>query len=778
MPAKTHRGAGRAAAVTRQLLGRPSRAATWAAIYLTLVAAVLCAVPLFDLLAYEFCLALGIAQVPASLVVGHRAACRVRQQPSAPAWWAVRDITLALVPPLVLVLGNALRVRNCNVGHGLVLYAALPWTSACYGGVVACAATTLLRRAMPRPARAHGVALAALGLAPLACSLARLYWQPPIAAYDHLWGYFAGSIYDEQVTLTPAFWAFRAATAGRIVAAVALSAFATRGVRSRRQVWAAALGTCACVVGVDAAVGPRQGYRVDRAQLRRVLPQQRHCRGVVLHLPASLDAAAATRLTRDHAFRLAQARRRLQLGEAKRPVHSWVFADAEAKARWTGGRNTMVAKPWLGEIYLHGTATPHPLVAHELVHAVLGPYGQGPLGVPRQQGVGVGVNVGLVEGMAEAVAFAERPFTAEEVTSCLWPTGGANLLEAAMGGRRGPGAPPFWAQPGPRAYAASGAFVGYLSRRFGPAALLQIYGGAPWETATGAPLPALVADFAAALTQTPPDAATCARARASYARPSVFGRVCAHEIAALQAAQRDSSPAAALALQRRIAAFVPGDWREQVALATRLLATDAPADAAEAAQILAATPAQNPPAAAAVHEAVAGALARTGRLTEAAAQLRAGLALPCDPPLARTLFVRQWSLGQPPALREATDALLAGRCEPWRCAALLAEAAVGNDATAGYLLGRQLFVRDQLTQASTALRAAGTHPFVPIEAERLRLLALAAWRARTDDPRADAATLDDLLARLEAPPMPADAHRFAADLRERRAFENTDAEGT
>ena len=761
---------------------RPSRATVLAASYLTVVAAALCAVPLFDLLAYEFCLAMGFAQVPASLFVGHRAACRVGPQPGVATWWAARDITLALLPPLGLVLGNALRVRNCNVGHGLVLYAALPWASACYGSVVACTATTLLRRTMPRPARARPekIMLAALGLAPLGYSLARLYWQPPIAAYDHLWGYFAGSIYDEQVALTPAFWAFRAATAGRILAAVACCAFAARAVVSRRRVWAAALGACVFVVGVDAAVGPRAGYRVDRAQLRRVLPQERHCRGVVLHLPASLDASDATRLARDHAFRLAQAKRRLQLGEEARPVHSWVFADADAKARWTGGRNTMVAKPWLGEIYLHGTATPHPLVAHELVHALLGPYGERPFGVPRQQGVGV--NVGLVEGMAEAVAFADRSLTAEEVTSCLWSTGGATLLEAAMGGRLGAGAPPFWAQPGPRAYAASGAFVGYLSRRFGPAALLQIYGGAPWEAATGAPLPALVADFAAALTQAPPHAATCARARASYARPSVFGRVCAHEIATLKTAQRDASPTAGLALQRRIAAFLPGDWREQIALATRLLATDAPADAAEAAQILAATPAQNPPAAAAVHEAVAGALARTGRLSEAASQLRAGLALPCDPPLARALFVRQWSLGQAPALREATDALLAGRCEPWRCAALLAQAAAGNDATASYLLGRQLFVRGQLAQASAALSAAGPHPFVPIEAERQRLLALAAWRARTDDcgagSSADADALNDLLAHLEAPLMPADAHRFAADLRERITFEKEGAKGT
>ena len=50
----------------------------------------------------------------------------------------------------------------------------------------------------------------------LGTTLWRLYAQPPLFAYDHLWGYFAGPLYDELVQVSGPLLAFRASTLARI----------------------------------------------------------------------------------------------------------------------------------------------------------------------------------------------------------------------------------------------------------------------------------------------------------------------------------------------------------------------------------------------------------------------------------------------------------------------------------------------------------------------------------------------------------------------------------
>ena len=96
------------------------------------VGLVLCFVPLFDLLGYEFSLALAVV---ASLATGHIAAAypaRVRDQlaPFPGARWTVARLYLVctsyglslLLVPLILISLNALRVRNCDPLEGVGFY--------------------------------------------------------------------------------------------------------------------------------------------------------------------------------------------------------------------------------------------------------------------------------------------------------------------------------------------------------------------------------------------------------------------------------------------------------------------------------------------------------------------------------------------------------------------------------------------------------------------------------------------------------------------------------
>ena len=121
-------------------------------------------------------------------------------------WWQATLATWgALLAPLAAVLANALRVRNCDVTAGLLWFVMLPMLSAAMGsgaGVVA---------GLVRPWRGR-VAPTALAMAIVVASVAwgvwRFYAAPPIFGYDPFVGYFAGTLYDEEIAIAAAFlWA-------------------------------------------------------------------------------------------------------------------------------------------------------------------------------------------------------------------------------------------------------------------------------------------------------------------------------------------------------------------------------------------------------------------------------------------------------------------------------------------------------------------------------------------------------------------------------------------
>src|SRR5689334_24702121 len=98
------------------------RALIWGGL-LALLAVVLAFVPLFDVLGYDFCFALGLAAALAAVDVGNGLVA-VRGRPAGAAD-LLRLCSVAcgvaaalLVLPLLISIANAMRVRNCSFAAG------------------------------------------------------------------------------------------------------------------------------------------------------------------------------------------------------------------------------------------------------------------------------------------------------------------------------------------------------------------------------------------------------------------------------------------------------------------------------------------------------------------------------------------------------------------------------------------------------------------------------------------------------------------------------------
>ncbi len=133
-----------------------------------------------------------------------------------------------------------------------------------------------------------------------------------------------------------------------------------------------------------------------------------------------------------------------------------------------GAAGTEYAKPWLGEIHLADAPLPHPLLRHELVHAIAAPLAPGPLHVPAR--AGVLVSAGLVEGLAVALEVPRGAWTVHE-----WSRAARDLgLLPDVARIVGPAG--FWTQAPARAYTAAGSFLAFLLERHGAAAVARAYG--------------------------------------------------------------------------------------------------------------------------------------------------------------------------------------------------------------------------------------------------------------------------------------------------------------
>ena len=777
---------------------RPSRVAArraplaWGAIG-ALVAGGLCFVPLFDLVGYELALAIAPLAAIAALHLALRRVARRRAAASfaareaadvAPlralaglALGGLVDAVPLLVAPLVVVGLNGLRVRNCNPAIGLAWYAILPLASAAFAAALGAAIGVLAPRATGRLALPVAIAVA---LGALAASLARLYRAPPIFVFDPIFGYFAGSLYDEHVAIPRALGWARAYHVAIAAAALAVAAWLLDGhalaarplaARGRRR---AALRAAALIAAAAALyrLGPTLGYRHDAGSIAAALGGERRTDHFVLHFrPDGAYGRELDDVALELELRHALLRERLGIAPA-RPVHAYLFDSAEEKQRLMGAGHTYIAKPWRGEIYVNHEAFPQAVLAHELAHVFGAAAGDPLLGVARR---GLRLDVGLIEGFAEAVTWHGASLVPDEQARVLDLLDRLPALDTVM-------SPAFWSLPAQQAYAVAGSFCHFLLERAGAPALVALYraGGArdAYRAIYGASFDALSAEWLAAIRRVVVPPEVLARERERLLRPSIFRRPCAHEVARRVEAARASAARGDHETARRLYAQVCADEPDDPGHLDELLGETAragrAADAADIGERLLAHPkttaAQRGVALAALGDlrALAGAPSAAAALYARAERHPADEAVARLYTVKRLLAERAADAAEPVrrGSRAALAALAGGGVDADEELAAITRAAADApaDPLLAYLAARQLAARARRGEARRLLARAlaGPLPDERFAREARRLDGELAFRERD---YAGAAAAFDRLAEVGTPAQRLDAALWATRAR-------------
>lgn len=528
----------------------------WAAS--VVAAAILCQLPLFSLLGYESSAVMGaVLGVLAAWLSAWEFSGQRLSGPLAPDRrdspaldWARRLVPrLALsVPPLALLLLNMVRVRNCDPLTGLAFWLAIPVPSIVLGHTLGFAAAALRPRPRAASALAAGVLVGELGW-----FLVRLIVEPPIQGHLWLAGWFAGSIYDEALSVPAGLLWHRAAllaSAGTVVVGIEAR---WRSLANRD---AAPLIRAAALALVPTAAlwwsQEHHGVHLEKEDIRAALGGELETEHfTVWYEPGAFSPDEISLLEEDLEFRydeLAAFFREDPVAWKGRRIGVYLYPDRQTQYRLFGSRNTFVARPWTHEMHLRWDELGDSSLAHELAHLFTAPFGGGPLRLATRDGVLV--HIGLVEGIALAADWPpseQDPHTTAAALRSLGKAPDVRRLFEPDG---------FWSQPGGRAYTLMGSFVRWLVDTHGIERFKEVYRNGHWQDVYGRDTDALITEWEEWVDRQPVSVDDQERVRHKHRRGSIFDRTCARTLAELRRkaenAERRGDYEGALSMRREI----------------------------------------------------------------------------------------------------------------------------------------------------------------------------------------------------------------------------------
>lgn len=339
---------------------------------------------------------------------------------------------------------------------------------------------------------------------------------PQVFAFNHLGGYLPGPLYDEELAVPSSLLWFRGAT---VLLALGLGALL-----QRRRKRAALL--LAGFLGLELA-GTPLGFRMTDAALSEALGGVLETEQLILHYPGGLTDVEVSRVLGDVRFRHHQIETFFGAPPPGK-VTIWLYRSPAEKQRLVGAANTQFAKPWRREIHVNGLGFPHPVLKHELVHAMAAPWGAPPFGVAATF-FGLAPHVGVIEGFAVAADNPVDELSLHEWAAAMKKKGLLPEVAKLMSAQGFYGAPPS------RAYTTAGSFLRFLGERFGKEQLRELYRDGDFQRVFGESLDSLAAKYEQFLDAVPLEADAVNQAFARFRHGSLFDRPCAREVGRLSA---------------------------------------------------------------------------------------------------------------------------------------------------------------------------------------------------------------------------------------------------
>jgi hypothetical protein len=374
---------------------------------------------------------------------------------------------LLIVLPLLL---HGL-INDCLTLDGLMIWGLLPVPSLFFGIAIG-----RFYRILKIPAKLF-LTISTLLLIALGVWLIEFFQLPQVYYFNHVWGYWPGPIYDEEIKVTAALFWFRASTMLWVLLLWVLPSFTKSTLHKILSL------TSATAVLLIIFFHPTLGISTPRSELQLQLNGVKQTSHFNLYYdPEFYSEDEIQYWAQRHEFHFDQIVEQLQIDwPADRKIESYLYNHAWHKKELVGAKFTSYVPVWLEQDQLH-IAKEHleGVLKHELVHVIAKQFGNDLLNASW--------SIGLIEGVAEAIARdASDVSTLDQIIAAEQPLPTADQMRSALSIFG------FYGSASAISYTTTGSFVSFLLDNYPIDQFKAAYPTSDFESSYSVPFDTLVA---------------------------------------------------------------------------------------------------------------------------------------------------------------------------------------------------------------------------------------------------------------------------------------------
>ncbi len=504
------------------------------------IALILANTPLFNILAFEFCAIITLCIAISGAHIAMTELHLMKRDPIALSgsprdvirkciFRGFRSNLIIILLPLIIIVINGFRIKNCNYVDGFLFFILLPLLSC----ITVTAAGVFFNVWLEKRWFAYLIYLTFLFFSCIP-TVYNLIFHPPVFAYHPIIGYFPGPIYDFVISITPTFLISRGQA---LVLALLFIIFLFQTCEISRKTnliprirWSNLLWfqnkssiwniipVCIlfiAVIGIEISSG-KIGIRPTRNDIAQELGGYRETEHFEIYYARELEDEIELFIN-DCEFRYYQLSEYLQIDNTQK-VRAYLYSSPEQKKRLIGAGNTFVEDPFGHGFHLHTQGFPHPVLKHELAHVLTANWS------PWK----VSLNVGVHEGVAVAADWDEGKLTVHQWAKAMRDLKVSPPLTSVM-------SLGFWRHASSRSYLMAGSFIRFLIDTYGIEKMKNAFPIGNISKSYNRDLYVLENEWIEFLDnniQLEEKDMTYAKTR--LLRGGIFEQVCAHEIAALR----------------------------------------------------------------------------------------------------------------------------------------------------------------------------------------------------------------------------------------------------
>jgi len=294
-------------------------------------------------------------------------------------------LSFVLLPFLIGFLSSVLN-SNCPLKGGIYFYLVITIPSIFFGAILGNLCFALSKK--------YAILyFIILFLVAILSVFIEFYFNPQIYFYNPIFGYFPGTIYDEDLSVDRILIAYRIFNLSFFISIYYFSKI----IYNRRKLFKySAIIILLIITCAFSYLKPRLLFASDKSRIENTLDSSITTNHFKIHLPKKI----ATEIDKKyiallHEYYIDQIKNDLNI-KFDDKIDSYLFDGRDSKRELLGSGSADIAKPWLNQIYLN-YYTYEATLKHELVHILAGKFGSSLFKVSSD------LSPAMIEGLAMSI---------------------------------------------------------------------------------------------------------------------------------------------------------------------------------------------------------------------------------------------------------------------------------------------------------------------------------------------------------------------------------------